>query len=181
MTKLFLICLVIVSFRVQSQSIAFPKHLAQTIISKLSHLDSLTYYQCHVDTARQTTTLTNGQKIYTEKKKITITEKFVITRKDTTYVCKYYISDITNYPNKKFPYLTLKEVENWNFTIQKQKQLDTKELLLLAALETKTHDIVHYELNINKSCPNELIIAYQKNKSQHIVEGNYLISELLKF
>jgi hypothetical protein len=172
---------ILIAVWAKSQNISFPKHLSNAVIANLKAHDSLIYYQCHVDTASQQTTLSNGQKIQTAKKKITITEKFVITRKDTTYVCKYYISDVTNYPNKKFPYLTLKEVENWNFVIQKQKHLEKKELLLLAALETKTHDIVHYELNINKSCPNELIIAYQKNKSQHIVEGNYLISELLKF
>lgn len=165
----------------KSQNITFPKHLSNAVIANLKAQDSLIYYQCHVDTASQQTTLSNGQQIQTAKKKITITEKFIITKKDSVYTCRYFISDITNYPNKKFPYLTLKEVETWNFGNYKQKQLNAKEVLILAALETKTHDIVHYELNINKSCPNQLIIAYQKNKSQHIVEGKYLISELLKF
>jgi ubiquinone biosynthesis protein Coq4 len=181
MLKWIIIIFICISIYAKSQTVNFPKHLAQTVIANLKGKDSVTYYQCHVDTASQKTTLPNGQQIYSAKKKITVTEKFIITKKDSIYICRYSISDVTNYPNKKFPYLTLKEVETWNFGNNQQKQLSNKEVLLLAALESKTHDIVHYELNINKSCPNEIIIAYQKNKSQYIVEGNYLISELLKF
>ena len=59
------------------------------------------------------------------------------------------------------------------------KPLTEKEVKLIAALETKTHSIVHFELNINKTCPNELIIMGKQVNEQFIVEGNYLLSKCL--
>jgi hypothetical protein len=162
-----------------AQNKFFPEHLQKTQIAKLQSSDSLVYYQCHVDEASQELTTSSGQKIRSKKRKLTITEKFVILKKDSVYTCRYYTSPFTNYPNKKFPYLTLKEVTNWNFEVQKEKALSTQEVQLVAALETKTHAIVHYELNINKSCSNEVIICSKKDKEQFIVEGDYLLSKLL--
>jgi hypothetical protein len=157
----------------------FPEHLQKTQIAGLQNNDSIVYYQCHVDEASQELTTSSGQKIHSKKRKLTITEKFVILKKDSVYSCRYYTSPFTNYPNKKFPYLTLKEVTNWNFEIQKEKVLSMQEVLLAAALETKTHAIVHYELNINKTCSNEIIICRKRDKEQFIVEGDYLLSKLL--
>jgi hypothetical protein len=167
-------------FLAVSQSSIFPEHLQKTQIARLQSYDSLTYYQCHVDEASQELTTSSGQKITSKKRRVTITEKFVIVKKDSTYSCRYYTSPITNYPNKKFPYLTLKEVANWNFELQNSKTLNREETLLAAAMETKTHAIINYDLNINKSCPNEVIICYKKNREQLIVEGDYLLSKLLK-
>lgn len=163
-----------------SQSIPFPAHLQKTQIARLQANDSLIYYQCHVDEASQELTTSSGQKIVSKKRRVTITEKFVILKKDSAYSCRYYTSPLTNYPNKKFPYLTLKEVANWNFELQNTKLLTQEEVLLVAAMETKTHAIINYDLNINKSCPNEVIICYKKNREQLIVEGDYLLSKLLK-
>jgi hypothetical protein len=162
-----------------SQTVLFAQHLKKTQIANLQSGDSLIYYQCHVDSASQEITTSKGQKLKTKKKKITLTEKFVIHKSDSVYTCKYSISSITNYPNKKFPFLTLKEVSNWEFEIQKIKNLSVEETLLIAALETKTHSIIHYELNINKSCPNELILIGKKVNEQFIIEGNYLLSKSL--
>ncbi len=162
-----------------SQVTVFPEHLKKTNIAKLQKGDSLTYYQCHVDSASQEITTSNGRKINTKKKRITLTEKFVILKKDSIYICKYSNSSITNYPNKKFPYLTLTEVKNWEFEVKQTKQLTVQETLLIAALETKTHAIVHFELNINKTCPNELIIIGKNINEQFIIEGNYLLSKSL--
>ncbi len=164
-----------------SQQVNFAEHLKKTAIAKLQSGDSLIYYQCRVDSASQEITTSNGKKIKTKKKKITITEKFVISRIDTMYQCKYYNSSITNYPNKKFPYLTLKEVDNWEFELKEQKQLTHTELFMVAALETKTHAITHYELNINKTCPNEIIIKGKNINEQFIVEGNYILSKSLNY
>ena len=166
-------------FNFYSQSVVFAKHLKKTQNANLQSGDSLTYYQCHVDSASQEITTSKGQKIKTKKKKITLTEKFVIHKSDSVYTCKYFTSSITNYPNKKFPYLTLKEVSNWEFEVQKIKILSAEETLLIAALETKTHSIIHYELNINKTCPNELILIGKNSCEQFIIEGNYLLSKSL--
>lgn len=162
-----------------AQNKLFPEHLQKTQIARLQNGDSLIYYQCHVDEASQVLTTTSGQKISSKKRRLTITEKFVIQRTDSVYSCRYYTSPVTNYPNKKFPYLSLKEVSNWNFELQKDKRLSMQEVMLAAAMETKTHAIIHYDLNINKSCPNEIIICYKKDREQLIVEGDYLLSKIL--
>jgi len=162
-----------------SQSNLFPENLRKTEISKLQNGDSLIYYQCRVDSASQELITLAGQKIKTKKKKITITEKFIIYKIDTTYQCNYFTSSITNYPNKKFPYLTLKEVENWEFEKKLVKKLPFNDVLLIATLETKTHAITHYQLNINKTCPNQLIIKSKKDVEQFIIEGNYNLSKSL--
>jgi adenine-specific DNA glycosylase len=132
-----------------------------------------------VDSASQETTLSNGKKINSKKKRITLTEKFVITKNDSIYICKYSNSSITNYPNKKFPYLTLTEVKNWEFEVKQTKALTEEDVKMVAALETKTHSIVHFELNINKTCPNELIIIGKNINEQFIIEGSYLLSKSL--
>lgn len=179
MRHLLLIVHVFIACLVSAQAVSFPKHLQKTQIAALKSGDSLVYYQCHVDEASQELTTSTGQKITSKKKRLTITEKFVIHKLDSVYNCKYFTSSVTNYPNKKFPYLTLTEVQNWDFELKKDKTLTTQEVLVVAALETKTHSIVHYELNINKTCPNEIIICSKKDKEQFMVEGNYLLSKLL--
>ncbi len=175
----FLVIFLALNFNLFSQEITFSDNLKKTAIAKLKSGDSLIYYQCHVDSASLEITTSNGKKINTKKKKITLTEKFVIYKTDSVYQCKYYNSSITSYPNKKFPYLTLKEVANWEFELKEQKQLTHNEILMFAALETKTHAITHYELNINKTCPNEIIIKGKNINEQFIVEGNYILSKSL--
>ena len=180
MRTILLIAALCYCFFTVSQNILFPEHLQKTYIAQLQSSDSLIYYQCHVDEASQELTTSSGQKISSRKRRLTITEKFVIVRKDSVYFCRYYTSPVTNYPNKKFPYLTLKEVKNWDFGLQNAKVLNREEILLAAVMETKTHAIINYDLNINKSCPNEVIICHKKNREQLIVEGDYLLSKLLK-
>ena len=179
MRSLAFIFFILCSTIIVSQTVIFPQHLKNTQIYHLQNKDSLIYYQCHVDEASQEITTSSGQKITAKKKKITITEKFVIHRSDSVYTCKYFTSSVTNYPNKKFPYLTLTEVQNWDFELKKDKILSSQEVLVVAALETKTHSIIHFELNINKTCPNEIIICSKKDKEQFLVEGNYLLSKVL--
>lgn len=179
MKSVLLIVSLLITHAVSAQSPDFPKHLQKTKIAALKSGDSLIYYQCHVDEASQEIVTSSGQKITSKKKRLTITEKFVIHKLDSVYNCKYFTSSVTNYPNKKFPYLTLTEVQNWDFELKKNKALSSQEVLVIAALETKTHSIIHYELNINKTCPNEIIICSKKDKEQFMVEGDYLLSKLL--
>lgn len=175
----FCLCVLLMVALVKAQNLSFPAHLQKTNIAKLQSGDSLIFYQCHVDEASQELTTSSGQKITTKAKHLTITEKFTIYRNDTVYTCKYFVSPLTNYPNKKFPYLTLKEVANWDFELKTNKTLLLQELQLLSAFETKTHAITHYELNINKSCPNEVVIKGKHMYEQLLVEGNYLLSKIL--
>lgn len=175
------LCFLLIMVGVKSQNPSFPVHLQKTNIAKLQSGDSLIFYQCHVDEAKQELTTSSGQKITSKAKQLTITEKFTIYRNDSVYTCKYFVSPLTNYPNKKFPYLTLKEVANWDFELKASKPLPLNELHLLSAFENKTHSITHYELNVNKSCPNEVVIKGKHMYEQLLVEGNYLMREFLKF
>jgi hypothetical protein len=134
-----------------------------------------------VDSASSELTFSNGQKLKTSKKRITVTEKFVVSRKDSVYMLKYYVSGYNSYPNKKFPYLKLKETDTWYFDLKHTSVLNPEKLHLIAALETQTHPIVHMELNVNKSCPNELIIIGNRINEQLVIEGNYLLSKSLGF
>ena len=135
--KNLLVCLFVLNFGIGiSQTISFPEHLKKTTIAKLQSGDSLTYYQCHVDSASQELTTASGQKIKTKKKKITITKKFVVFKNDSLYSCKYYTSSITNYPNKKFPYLTLMEVKNWEFETTGKHVLTFDDVLIMAPLSS---------------------------------------------
>ncbi|MCD6018279.1 MAG: hypothetical protein K0S53_1400 [Bacteroidetes bacterium] len=182
MRSALLFCFLIILFsQGKIQAFNFPPHFSKTEIAKLKQGDSLTYYQCHVDSAFTEMTLSNGQKVKTKKKRITLTEKYVINLKDSIYTVKYYIAGFNSYPNKKFPYLTLTETDTWYFDLKKTTTLSIQEVLLFAALETKTHSIVHFELNINKTCPNEVIIKGKNVNEQFIVEGNYLLSRSLGF
>lgn len=181
MRTALLFCLIMLFSWGKISAINFPPHFSKTEIAKLKQGDSLIYYQCHVDSASTEMTLSNGQKIKTKKKRITLTEKYVISLKDSVYSLKYFIAGFNNYPNKKFPYLTLTETDSWYFDLKKTTILNMQEVLLFAALETKTHNIVHMELNINKTCPNELIIRGKNINEQFIVEGNYLLSKSLGF
>lgn len=173
-----LVCVFISNF-IYSQKVEFPENLRKTQVAQLLLHDSLLYYQCHVDTVIQEITTQSGQKIKSKKRRLTITEKFKILLTDSGYVVYYSLSPVTNYPNKKFPYLTLKEVHSWDFQLSTIRRLTKDEVLLLANFEKHTHSIIHYELNINKSCPNEVIIKRGNFVEQFIVEGDLILSKIL--
>lgn len=162
------------------EQVMFPKHLQHTRIAQLKEHDSLIYYQCYVSEAQQETTTPNGTKI-TSKKKITVTEKMVVVYDNGAYRLKHYLSSFTDYPNKKFAYLTLKESTTWEFELRKDTTLSSTAILLIAAFETKTHPITHYELKINKSNLNEVIVVTKKEEEQLIVEGDYKLNSILSF
>ena len=62
----FLIAFVLLNLNLFSQQINFADHLKKTAIAKLQSGDSLVYYQCHVDSASQEITTSNGKKIKTK-------------------------------------------------------------------------------------------------------------------
>lgn len=177
MMRLVLFCLLLIrlSDAFCQEKGVFPKHLQHTRIAQLKERDSLIYYQCYVSEAEQETTISNGTKIKS-KKKITVTEKMVVVYDNGAYRLKHYVSSFTDYPNKKFAYLTLKESNTWEFELRKDTLLSSTAVLLIAAFETKTHPITHYELKINKSNVNEVIIVTKKDEEQLIVEGDYKLS-----
>ena len=73
MKLLSFIIFLLFKFSLYSQSVKFPEHLKKTHIAKMQNGDSLTYYQCHVDSASQEITTAGGQKIKSKKNRITLT------------------------------------------------------------------------------------------------------------
>ena len=70
-------------------------------------------------------------------------------------------------------------MHSWDFQLSTIRRLTKDEVLLLTNFEKYTHSIVHYELNINKSCPNEVIIKRNNFIEQLIVEGDLILSKIL--
>lgn len=165
--------------KIIAQNVTFPEHLKKTKISQLSNGDSVIYYQCHVETVTSELTTSTGEKIKSKPKKVTLTEKFVVTKNGDQYQIKYYIAGIHDYPNKLFAYLTLKETETWGFQFVKSGVMTEQDVLVLAAFETRTDDITYYDLKVNKISHNEVVIAYKKEKTQLIVRGDHKIKNVV--
>lgn len=164
----------------QESAFTVPEHLRGTCIAGLKNGDSLTYFQCHVTEASQQLVTTNGETIQGKIQKYTITEKFVIIRKNDKYKLRYFSSSLNEYPNKKFAYLKLKEKSYWNFKLEKESVLNEHDVLMFAAIENKSHDTNEYDFKINKYNTNELIINGRKVMKQLVVEGNYLLKKNLE-
>jgi len=158
----------------------FPEHLSNTLMAKLQVGDTIVYYQCRVVEAQQKTTTDQGLEIVA-RKKITVTEKYTVIRQQGNYRLIYAVATLTDYPNKRFAYLKLGErkKDNWGFQQKRDTVLLDKDAPMIAALESRTHDITHYELRVNISNPNELIVAYKGNIEQYMIEGNYVLSTSL--
>jgi hypothetical protein len=161
-------------------TISFPEHLKKTNIALLKENDSLVYYQCHVEEAVQELTTASGEKIKGKSQKYTITDKFVIKLKREQYRVKYYSSSLVEYPNKKFAYLKLVEKDYWHFKLEKDSVLSERDVLIVAALENKSHETTEYDFKVNHQNPNEIIIMGTKVMSQLIVEGKYLLKKNLE-
>ena len=167
----------------ENKTVSFPEHLKKTSIAGLKENDSLIYFQCYVDEATQELTTAKGEKITGKPQKYTITEKYVLFNSKGKVNLKYYTSDLTAYPNKKFAYLKLVEKKYWNFKLVKDTSLSEHDVLIFAAIENKAHDTNEYDFTVNKQNTNEIIINGKKVMKQLIVEGNYIIRrnlELLK-
>lgn len=163
-----------------SQSIVFPEHLKKTNIASLKSNDSIIYYQCHVEEATQQLVTASGEKISGKAQKYTITEKYSIVNKNNQYHLKYYSSSLVDYPNKKWAYLKLVEKPYWNFKLEKDSVLNEHDVMIIAALENKTHETTEYDFKINHQNTNQIIIMGGKVMSQLVVEGGYLLKKNLE-
>lgn len=149
-------------------------------MKELGENDSLIYYQCHVEEAVQQMNTASGQTITGKPQKYTITEKFVLIRKQNVFSMKYFTSSLNNFPNRKFSNLKIREKDYWYFIFEKEFTVTEKIIKLLQALENKGHEAIEYEFVVNKYITNQLIIRYKKNFRQLIIDGNYLISKMVQ-
>jgi len=164
----------------ENNPIVFPEHFSKTIIAGLKNNDSLFFYQCHAEEASTELTTSTGEKIKGNIKRISITDKFIIINQNGKYKLRYYSSTFSDFPNRKFTYLKVKEKDYWNFKIEKEALLNEHDVLMFAAIEKKAHDTNEFDLVVDKYNSNALIIRNKKTMKHLIIEGNYLLKKNLE-
>jgi hypothetical protein len=160
----------------QNDSIVIP---SSSILKNLKDGDSLIYYQCHVEEATQQLSTASGQTLTGKAQKYSITEKFVLKKKEQVFSIIYYTSSLAVFPNRKFSGLKIREKPYWNFKKEKEFVLSEKDLKILLALEKKGKEAIEYDYAITKYNTNQLIIRSTKDFKQLVIDGNYILSKLL--
>jgi hypothetical protein len=140
--------------------------------------DSITYYQCHVEEATQQLSTVSGQTLTGKPQKYSITEKYVVRKTVESYSVNYYSSSFTNFPNRRFSGLKIREKPYWEFKKEKTFALSKKHISMLIALESKGREAMEYDYAITKYTTNQLIIKHRKDFKQLVIEGNYVLSKL---
>ncbi|WP_317899171.1 hypothetical protein [Aurantibacillus circumpalustris] len=151
-----------------------------SLFNNLKLGDSLTFYQCHVEEAVQQLSTASGQTLTGKTQKYTITEKYVLVKTDMGYNANYYTSSLNVFPNKKFSGLKIRERPYWAFEKEKTVTLNDQDLKVFLALEKKGHEAIEYDFGITRYNTNQIIIKQHKNFKQLVIEGNYVISKLIK-
>ena len=159
--------------------ITFPERFGKTFISRLQENDSLVYYQCHVEEFTPQLNSASGQTITTAPEKYSLTEKFIIRRVNNKYEVKHFVSSYINLPNRRFSGQKIREKRYWNYKFLKSAELTEKSVLLLAALELKGQEPTEYDFAITKHTTNQIIIKNKKDFRQLVINGTYLISNII--
>lgn len=151
----------------------------ESLLYSLEPSDSIFYYQCHVEEVKEQIQTANGQTLTTQSKKITLTDKFVVYKTDSTYKVNYYVASLTVFPNRKFSGLKIREKKYWQFVKQKSKTLTEKDLKYFIALEKSGQPTTEYDFAITKYTTNQLIIKCKKDFKQLLIKGGYVLSSLV--
>lgn len=175
-----MIVLLFMGVAVHAQVKSLPPAMEKTMIAKLAVGDSLVYYQCHVEEMQQSLATASGQTLSTAPQKYSLTEKFVVSRKDSgTYKVRSYVSSMIVLPNRRFSGLKIREKPYWNFKFQKEGPLNDIAFRNLAVIESKGKEPNEYDFAITKYNTNQVIIKQRKNFKQLVMEGNYILSRLI--
>jgi hypothetical protein len=150
-----------------------------SMLNRLSSGDSITYYQCHVEEAIQQLSTASGQTLVGRPQKYSITEKYVVKKRGSSYYVDYYTSSLTVFPNRKFSGLKIREKPYWEFKKERQFSLDERALKVLIALEKQGREAMEYDYPITKYTTNQLIIRQRKNFKQLVIDRNYVLSKLI--
>lgn len=154
--------------------------LAQgTMLASLNIGDSLVYYQCRVQEAQVEVLTASGQTLNGTPQKCSVTEKFVLYKKQQGYELIYYTSALTDLPNRKFSGLKIRERPYWGFKKNKEVILNTGGLKLLEVIEKKGREAIEYDFVISKNNTNQIIIKQGKKFKQLVFDKNYSISKSL--
>jgi len=173
----FLILTKALLFSAQSSGTSPDKN---SLLHQLLEGDSLVYYQCHVESAAQELRTASGHTLNSVAKSLSITEKFVLYRKDGKYVLSHFVSVLTMCPNRRFSGLKFKEKEYWEFCYKESKPLSDKALRSLGLMEEIGKEANEYDYAISTKNRNQLIILGGKKAKQLGLPENILISKLFK-
>lgn len=157
-------------------SVSIP---ASSMMKELKTGDSITFYQCHVEEAIQQLATASGQTLTSKAQKYSITEKYVLIKREVGYDVNYYTSSLNAFPNKKFSGLKIRERPYWAFQKDKSFHLKTQDLKVFLALERKGREATEYDFAITRYTTNQIIIKQKKDFKQLVIEGNYIISKLI--
>ena len=142
--------------------------------------DSLTFYQCHVEEAVQQLSTASGQTLTGKAQKYSITEKYVVLKTPEGYTVNYYTSTLSVFPNKKFSGLKIRERPYWAFKKVKTSAISSQDLSVFLSLEKKGREAIEYDYAITRYTTNQIIIKKRKDFKQLVIEGDYVISKLIK-
>lgn len=162
-----------------SQTTELVQISSNSAFSQLKTNDSVIVYQCHVESATQQLSTASGQTITGTAQKYSITEKYSIIKSDTGYRVNYFIASMSAFPNKKFAGLKFKERSYWHFKFIKTFQLSDTDLKVFLALENKGKEAIVYDYGISKYNTNQLVIRYQNDYKQLVIDGSYVLSKLI--
>ena len=151
-----------------------------TILYDLKMGDSVTYYQCHVEEAIQQMTTQSGQTVTGTSQKYTVTEKYVLHRITGGFEATYFTASLNVFPNRKFSGLKIREKSYWGFNYVSTFKLSEQDLKVLLALEKKGREALEFDYAITKYTTNQIIIKRKKNFKELVIDGNYVISKLIK-
>jgi len=169
---LILACFFSMPFWSQTGSVVIPQ---ASLLKDLKAGDSVVFYQCHVEEAIQQLATASGQTLTGKSQKYSITEKYVLIKKENGYSVNYYTS------NKKFSGLKIRERPYWAFKKEKSFELKDQDLRVFLALEKKGREAIEYDFAITRYTTNQIIVKQRKNFRQLVIDGNYVISKLISF
>ena len=174
--RILLLVISSVTVYAQTPEIVIP---TTSILSEVKLGDSITYYQCHVETAVQQLYTASGQTLTGKPQKYSITEKYVLIKGPGGYSVNYYTSSLNVFPNRRFSGLKIREKAYWEFKKERAFNLSSREISALVALESKGREAMEYDYAITKYTTNQLIIRYRKNFKQLVIGDNYVLSKLI--
>jgi hypothetical protein len=138
------------------------------------------YYQCHVEAAEQELRTASGHTLNSVSKNFSITEKFVLHKKDGNYQLSHYVSVLTMCPNRRFSGLKFKEKSYWEFFYKESKKLTERELKSLEVIENIGKEANEYDFAITTKNRNQVILLSGKSAKQLGLADAILIARLFK-
>lgn len=154
---------------------------SKSIVTELEIGDSVLVYQCHVETATVSLQTASGQTLSGSESLSSVTEKFIIKRTKEGYEARYFTSDYSALPNRRFSGLKIREKEYWHFKLVSTKKLQTSEMLALLVLERGGREAIEYDYIISKYTRNQIILKKNKDFRQLVLDGEQRLFVLLGF